>query len=166
VIVGNRIRLESGVKMFSSGEVRGEAVGELLECDAQLGVALGAEEFGDLLIGGLGVVSDGLLETFALRGESDDTGTSVGGVGLAGDVASVFEVAEEVVDGLLGDLELIGKLGRALSIEGGVAEHPDVRRSHIVVPRGGDSGNDLLPDPLPPVPHACAEEGPAVRGFA
>lgn len=70
------------------------------------------------------VVASGLLESLAFGRDSYDAGAPVGWVALAGDVPDAFEVAEELVDGLLGDLELIGELGWALPVDAGVARFP------------------------------------------
>ena len=74
----------------------------------------------------------------------DDSGAAVDGVGFTGEVSVLFEVAEEVVDRLLGDLELVGESGGALPIERGVAEHPDVVGGAIAG-RGWDSGTLRCP---------------------
>lgn len=92
-----------------------------------------SEEAGDLELGGFGFGVDRLFELATLWGEVNDPGAAVDGVGLTGEVSVLFEVAEEVVDRLLGDLELVGESGGALPVEGGVAERSDVRGVEIVV---------------------------------
>jgi hypothetical protein len=47
-------------------------------------------------------------------------------IGVAGDVTAAFEVTQQIVDRLSGDLKLLGEFGGALAVEPGIAEHRDV----------------------------------------
>ena len=69
-------------------------------------------------------------------GELDDAGSPVGRIRHEQEIAAGFHVAKQVVDGLLGDLELLGELGRTQAFGGRIAEHADVEATEIVEPRG------------------------------
>jgi len=140
--------------------------GEFFEGSPQLCKAAGSECVGDVLFCCLGSNVDGLLKSTSFWGESNDAGAAVVGIGLAGEVAVVFEVAEQVVDGLLGDLELLGELRWALLVQAGIAEQCDMGRVHIVVSGCDDAREDLLPQPLPGEAHHRADVRAAIQRFA
>jgi len=140
---------------------------QLLQGVAEFGVATVPQELGDLLVGTLGVIADGPLETSPLRSQPHDARPPIAGVRLAGDVARALEMTEQVVDGLLRDLQLVGELARTLTLQARMPEHADVGRRDVVVSCGKDAGHDLLPHPLPAVPHQRAEKRlPRIGGFA
>ena len=97
------------------------------------------------------------LQLSSLGGESYDSGSTVRGVGLADEIATCFEVADELVHGLLGDLHLVGDFGQAAPVERRVAEQGDVGWLEVVVAGPDDSFEVLGPDPLPHETHRCPD---------
>ncbi len=73
------------------------------------------------MLGGLGLESDHLLQSFALWRQPHEAGATVGGVGFAHEVAEVLEVTDQLVHRLLGDLHPLGDVGQAITVESGVA---------------------------------------------
>ena len=86
-------------------------------------------------------------------------------VGLTGEVAAPFEVAQKVVDRLLGDVDLVGQLRGAKPVDGGMAEDTDVGGVQVVVPGREHAGVDLLPDPLPDAPQHGADVPASLGGI-
>ncbi len=120
----------------------------------------------DVLFGCPGLVVDRLLQPAPARGQSNDPGATVARVGPAGEVAVLFKVAQQVVDGLPGDLEALGELGRALPVEPRVAEQRDMGGVHVVNSGCDHARVDLLPYPLPDHPHHGAHMRAVLPGSA
>jgi hypothetical protein len=124
-----------------------------------LGESAITEQLSDVQLGFVGELVDRPFELMAALGETNDSRSAVGGIWLAREVAALFEVGEQFVNGLLGDLKLVGDLGRASPVECGIAEHRNVGSRDVVVSGGCDAGVVSLPHPLP----RHAHEGPDVR---
>jgi len=123
----------------------------------ELGVAAGTERLRDVTLRSSGLTMERLLESPPLRGESNDAGAAVVRIGLTVQVAPRFEMAQQVVDRLLRDLELVSEFGRSAAVEAGITEEADVRRVHILVARREDTVEHLTPHRLPGVPHHRAD---------
>jgi len=67
----------------------------------------------------------------AASGQHDALGAQAVGIGLALEVVEALELAEQVVEGLLGDPEPRGQLGRARALGLGVLEHAEVREVEV-----------------------------------
>ena len=137
-----------------------ELADELVQRVAELGESGLAEHGSDLFFGASGLRSNLQFQASAAFGEPHDSRSPVGRVGLAYQVAALFHVGEEVVDGLLGDLHPLGDLDGPQSAEGRVAEQSDVGRVEVVVTGSAYAVEDLLADPLPSGEH----QGADVRG--
>jgi hypothetical protein len=135
---------------------------EIFERSLQLREAAASECVGDPLFRCLGLTVDGPLESATLRGEANDAGPTVFGIRFTCEVAVVFELAEQVVDGLLGDLELVGEFGGTLPVEAWMAEKSDMGRTDVVVSGCDDAGEDLFPHRLPGNAHHRTNERAAV----
>src|SRR4051795_2982521 len=105
---------------------------QLVQRVAQFGVPTGPEQLRDLFVGTSSVITDRPFEPSTLRREAYDSGASVSGVRFPRDVAGVLQVTDQIVDRLLGDLELVGEFGRTLPIQRRMTEHADVRGSDVV----------------------------------
>ena len=127
---------------------------------AELGESGLAEHRRDLFFGACGLRSNLQFQACAAFGEPHDSRSAVGRVGLAYQVAALLHVGEEVVDGLLGDLHLLGDLDRPQPAEGRVAEQRDVGRVEVVVAGSAYAVEDLPAHPLP----SCGHQGADVRG--
>ena len=73
----------------------------------------------------------GFVQPFAARSEADNTGAVVSRILFEEEVSESFEVAQEVVDPLLGNLHIGGHLAGATPIGAGPAEEGDVCRSDV-----------------------------------
>ena len=82
---------------------------------------------------------------------------------FAGEVPALLEMAQQIVDRLSGDPQLLCNLRGALAIEGGVAEESDVGRVQVVVAGGADSREDLLAHELPAKTQQCAQVWTVIR---
>lgn len=125
---------------------------EFFESVTELCEATRSEKLGHVKFRGMRVAGDRLLETPPFRREPHDARAPVDGIRPAGDVTALFEVSQQIVDRLSRDLELPGEIGRALTVEPGIAEHCDVRGVQVAVPVADDAGEDLVANPLPTWP--------------
>lgn len=100
-------------------------------------------------VGSLGGRLDRVLELGAAGGETDEATAAILGVDLTGEVSAAFKFAQEVVDGLFGDLQLLGQLRRSATIEPGVPEERDMRLGDVRKACTPDRFADLAPHVLP-----------------
>ena len=92
---------------------------------------------------------DHLLQLATFRRECNYPGSAVLEVRLSSEVAMVFEVTQQIVDGLPRDLKSVGDIRGALLIKAGVAEQTHVRWVHVVVSSGDNTVVDVFPHRLP-----------------
>ncbi len=80
---------------------------ELFDRVAELGKGAGSQQLGDLEFSHAGLAVDDPFKSTSFGGESYEAGASVRGIDFPGDVTARFEVAEQVVHRLTGDLQLL-----------------------------------------------------------
>lgn len=101
------------------------------------------------VLGGAGVFPGGGFEEASSRGEADKTSALIVGIRLGFDISAVFEVAEQVVNRLFGNLHAISNLRRALSLKAFISEEGDVRPVEIVEAIAAHTLIDVFPDAFP-----------------
>lgn len=84
--------------------------------------------------------------------QADDAVAAIGYVDLAADVAAFLEVAEEVIDGLFGKVDLAGQSGRTGAIECGVSKKGDVRAGEVGITGCTCGFSNVGADALPTEP--------------
>src|SRR5690606_11986205 len=123
----------------------------------QLRESTRAEDLSALALGLERLRFDDVLEPPTLVGQSHEARAAVRRIGLAQEIAALLEVADELVDGLLGNLHALGDVGEPAAVEARITEQADVRRVHVVVPRTRGRREVLLPHPLPHDAHRVAD---------
>ena len=120
----------------------------------------GSDTFLELLLGRGGMFQDGGFQAPSAGGEADEASALVGGIGLARGITAVFEMPDQIIDGLFRDLHAFGELGGALAVEPLIAEEGDMRRVEVVEAVAVNA----LVDPLANAFPGETEEGADVAG--
>lgn len=117
---------------------------------------LSAELGFDHLISLLSCAAQNAFQLLPFTSQADDSVAAIGFVDFASDVTALLEVAQEVIDGLFGKVDLAGKSGRTGAIECGVSKKGYVRAGQVRIAGCSCRFCNVGADPLPTEPEQCS----------